>query len=409
MKRQRMNGQRGFTLIEALVSLIVVAFGMLALVGMQMSLARNADVSKQRSEAMRLAQEKMEALRSYTQIATAASAVSWNGLAGGSDTVSSYSVGTSTVGTNTTFTRTWTMGGASTDAQRAVNVAVSWTDRASGAQSYSLSSVISQVDPVKAGRLAFPLPENTNLKRPKNRNLNIPIQAIDVGNGKSAYQLPSGFAVVFSNVTGSVVEKCNTSNITSTNYNNGTANCVTYSAYILAGYVSGSVTNGASGVATMPSGLDFASVTGVDTTNGKYVVCSYGQAQDQTKSTPTTPTYISYYQYYVCVIPVATNGTWSGTVRLGGVDATKNYKVCRYQYTVNNFVTANEANVQPYAAVNQSLDNQNYYIDSASGASCTDTSTVIHQDCRSSQSPTTADLSGAPATCPLATFNAPSH
>ena len=415
MKNHLMNGQRGFTLVEALVALIIMAFGMLALAGMQMSLSRNADVSKQRSEAMRLAQDKMEALRSYTQIATGTGIVSWNGLAGGSDSVSGYTIGSSTVGTNTTYTRTWTLGGSSSDAQRAVNVAISWADRASETQSFSLSSVISQVDPVKAGKMAFPLPENTNLKRPKNRNLNIPIQAIDVGGGKSAYQLPSGFAVVFSNITGFVVEKCTTTNITYANYNDGSANCTTYNAFILAGYVSGAVTNGSSGVATMPTGINVSSITGVDTSNGKTVVCSYGQAQDQNASTSTSPVYIANYQYYVCVIPVATNGTWSGTIRLGGVGVTGNYKVCRVQYTANSFVTANEANNQPYITVNESLDNQNYYIESSNGSSCPSittssssggtVATQLHQDCRLSQVPDVTNTGNCPAT----TFNAPSR
>ena len=53
------GAQRGVTLIEALVALMVMAFGMVALVGLMSNLRRSTDVAKQRSEAMRLAQAEL--------------------------------------------------------------------------------------------------------------------------------------------------------------------------------------------------------------------------------------------------------------------------------------------------------------------------------------------------------------
>src|SRR5438093_2529904 len=52
-----MKPMAGFTLIEALIGLLVLAFGMLAIAAFQTSLTRSGDVSKQRTEATRLAQE----------------------------------------------------------------------------------------------------------------------------------------------------------------------------------------------------------------------------------------------------------------------------------------------------------------------------------------------------------------
>lgn len=422
MKVNQIRSQAGFTLIEAMVALIVLGFGMLALAGMQATLSRNADVAKQRTEAMRLAQDKMEGLRSFTGLTADATYVDWTDLGSGTDQISSYVLSGTTLGsTNTTFTRRWTLGGASTDSQRAINVSVSWTDRSGDTQSINLASVVARVDPKDAGVLAYPLPENTNLKRPKNRNLNIPIQAIPLSGGKSAYKLPAGFSIVFSDVTGYVVEKCDTTSITDTTYADASwraAHCTTYDAFILAGYVSGDsgvVTNNSSGVATMPSGVNVYGVTDWDNSNNKQISCSYGQARDQNKAADDPTGLIPNYQYYICVIPVRANGgTWSGTVRLGGVSVGSNYKVCRFQYAASEFINDNERNLQPYSNVNESLDNQNYYIRSSNDGNCPTVgvsitgvsggtvATQLHQDCRSGQSPGT----GANDACPAAAYNA---
>ena len=50
--------------------------GMLALVTLQTTISKGSGVSAQRSEALRLASEKMECLRSFTQIATGTASLS---------------------------------------------------------------------------------------------------------------------------------------------------------------------------------------------------------------------------------------------------------------------------------------------------------------------------------------------
>ncbi|MBK9136249.1 MAG: prepilin-type N-terminal cleavage/methylation domain-containing protein [Betaproteobacteria bacterium] len=61
---------RGISLIEALVAMAIMAFGMLGVVGMQATLRANADAAKQRSEATRLAEEKIEQWRSFSVLPT---------------------------------------------------------------------------------------------------------------------------------------------------------------------------------------------------------------------------------------------------------------------------------------------------------------------------------------------------
>jgi Tfp pilus assembly protein PilV len=350
---------RGFTLLEALVAMLVTAFSLVGLVGIQMTLARNADVAKQRGEATRLAQERIEAMRSYTKIDTTAGHVAWADLGNGNDSVAS----------NTTFSRTWTLGGAVGDGMRQATVTVAWVDRAGMAQDVTLSTVISRTDPADVGALGFPLPANTTLKRPKNRNLNIPVRARDLGNGRSAYQLASNFAVVFNNDTGFVEKTCDKTVTTSSDLADG---CVTYDAYVLTGYVS------KTSLSAFPSTLGVTSAGLSSDDTSRSVQCSFGDATNQ-----DTDAVIAGYKYYLCIVPVTSGGSWSGTLRLSGVST--GLRVCRMQFAPVTGLSANQRNEQPYVDVAESLDSQNYVVTGSGSCPTVDgLATTLHQDCRSS-------------------------
>jgi type IV pilus modification protein PilV len=378
MKPIGSSPQRGFTLIEALIALLIVAFGLLTLVGINLKLSSSEDVARQRAEATRLAQEKIEAFRSYTQLTSSSTTLAWSDLASGSDTISS-SAGYST---NTQFNRRWTLLGAATDPMRTMQVTVGWTDRAGNASSVAFATVISKTDPTDSGSLGVPLPANTTLKRPKSRNLNIPVPATDLGNGQSVVQLLSNFAVIFSNDSGYVVKTCTKSVTTASDLSSG---CTDANAYIVAGYISLDTTSTFPGGLIVDTGL-FTGTTGVQ--------C----AQPSAAVDQVTGGTISGYDYYLCVVSVANAGNaWAGKMRLGGLglSAGSNYLVCRFQYPASAGGTANDRNVQPYANVVGSLDNQNYVITTKS--SCPTVSslpTTLHQTCTTSNTSRLTD-------CPL--------
>ena len=369
--------QRGFTLVEALISLVVMAFGMLALSGMQVSLSRNADVAKQRTEAMRLAQARIEQMRSFSGISTGA--VNWNGL---------DAVANTTTTTNATFTVASTMGGVDADAMRTVNVAVTWVDRTGAPQAINIASVISQTDPRDPGFIGNPLPLNTPLRRPRNRNINIPIPALSLGNGTSAYQFSPTYVVIFSDVNGSVVQICNPNQANATVAQILATTCDSFNGYIVAGYANTPLL----ALATYPTGINHSAMTrNAAPTSGPYqnITCQFGQATDQNNGAT-----INFFKYYLCVVPLDAPFLWGGTVRLGGVATNSNFIVCRFQYTQTS-VTPNERNIQPYVAVNSSMDEQNYLVTTTSdssptNASCPSSMTqagvsvgVLHQNCRS--------------------------
>ena len=62
------------TLASLLVRCALLASVIFALAGMQNQISRNADFARQRTECVRLAQEKIESLRSFTGIASTTSA-----------------------------------------------------------------------------------------------------------------------------------------------------------------------------------------------------------------------------------------------------------------------------------------------------------------------------------------------
>ncbi|HET9820586.1 MAG TPA: prepilin-type N-terminal cleavage/methylation domain-containing protein [Burkholderiaceae bacterium] len=196
---------RGFTLIEALVALLVLSFGMLAIAGFQVTLTGSSDLAKQRTEATRLAQQKMESLRAFGQVDSDSGTphkVNYT-----DDVVSSTTP--ETVTTNATYSRTWTVTPSASNTEKTINVQVAWTDRLGQPQSVQLLSVISKFDPQDIGTLATG-PGGTSKRRPKNRNINIPYPAVTLSGGtQSAFTPPpGGITYVFDNASGNIVQSC---------------------------------------------------------------------------------------------------------------------------------------------------------------------------------------------------------
>lgn len=374
---------RGFSLIESLIALVIVSFGLLAIAGVHLKLSRGEDIARQRGEATRLAQEKLEELRSFTQLDAAAGVNSWGGMAGSTDTISK----SDDYHANTVFTRTWQVLDSADDAWRRVRVTVAWTDRvaetanqtANAETTLSFNTMIAKVDPFDSGALAFPQPGNTTLKRPKNRSLNIPVPATDLGDGHSAIKVTDSLYAVFSNDTGWVVRTC-AFEITQASQ---LTLCPETTAYIIAGYIS------LSGLNAFPADL---SINPMQITGATGVTCAPPTPAVNQNDPNNGP--IAGYKYYMCVVHVAASGNaWSGMVRLasaslnaGGTD----YLVCRFQYKpkADKPSVDNPNNVQPYTGVTDSLDNQNYLITTANscpavGPNGSTFQTTQHQNCRS--------------------------
>lgn len=353
---------RGFTLIEALIAMVVLAFGMLAIAGFQMNLSRSADVAKQRAEATRLAQEKIEEMRSFQRITTAVGTFAYQDLATGTDTPATT--------TNTAYTRTWTLvpppvtvppTNAVDLPQRVVAVNVTWTDRANAPQTVNLVTVIARTDPVDVGGLGVPTVENGILRRPFARNINIPVPAISIGGGRSKLQWLGASAgwLVFGDVSGDVVFKCSIDPPSDTDLTT-VAGCVQQVSYLLTGFINdGSLDN------SWPWTLTGGTIVNTGGTIAAQE-CFISGAIDQNNGST-----IVGYQFYACLVE-PTNASnppaWTGKFELLPAP-TGSQRVCRYS---GNYTNGSGF----YTAITQTLDNQNYHFRS-SGA-CP-TGTADHQ------------------------------
>jgi Tfp pilus assembly protein PilV len=208
---------RGVTLIEALVALMVMSFGMVALVGLMSNLRRSGDLGKQRTEALRIAQAELASLRAFSALEVPEAGPT-DGATYYADIASADARTTTLDDSNTSYVVTrdvssFFTGAAAAQAQ-SVRVTVSWQDRATASgddelQQVVLNSVIARADPAFGAAVSFtPPPGGT--RQPGGRHPAIPPAAQDLGDKTSAHR-PSGLSGtvwVFNNVTGIITGVC---------------------------------------------------------------------------------------------------------------------------------------------------------------------------------------------------------
>ena len=202
----------GVSLIEALVALAVMAFGMLSLVGVQATLRLNSDVSKQRAEATRIATEEIESLRQFRTLRPVNGQLnpSWDEIVSRTVEVQPGDTG------NTTFTMVRTVTDGTVDLvaglnHKLVQVQVRWQDRANTRQSVEIDAVVAGVDPVLSSLLAVPVrPSATNQRI--GRHVTIPHESVNLGNvdGRSAFKPSDQGTIVwlFNNTSGMITGRC---------------------------------------------------------------------------------------------------------------------------------------------------------------------------------------------------------
>ena len=101
---------KGFSLVEVLIALLILAVSLLALAGLMVTTTRNSSFGGHMTEASTFAQDKLEQLRVSP----------WAGVAAGNDTLQGS--------TGITYTRNWTVTPNGDGNQRWVSITINWTD-----------------------------------------------------------------------------------------------------------------------------------------------------------------------------------------------------------------------------------------------------------------------------------------
>lgn len=342
--------QHGVSLIEALVALAVVAFGMLGVAGLQASLRFNADVAKQRSEAVRLAQTVIEQGRGFSVLQTTVGKTAFADL---------QSIGAVTLvvpNTNTTYTRQVTVVDNLAQHRKSVNVDVTWPDRNGDTQSVTLTSQLHRIDPAIAGALFVPT-TGSAAQAPRGRHAAIPPGAVpQSGTGTSDFAPTgsSGLTWVFNDTTGFITKICSPA-------------CVAFDGYLLSGFVNYVVSTALIPPTPMPADAE-------NPTSSVMLMPAIGVVVDQTAPiagsvscfTQAFPTYVAYF----CAVPVDATRKWAGRSNITGltlaadlVDADKTKaRVCRYTRVRAHAGVTNAEHPLDYVDVAESLANQNFLV-----------------------------------------------
>lgn len=231
-----LGAQRGVSLIEALVSMAVMAFGMLALAGVQSTLRINADLAKQRAEATRIAEQQIETVRGFRTVGAAGPSVSeYDNLA------SAVPSQVTLPASNTTYERSMTITPQADGIHQTVMVLVVWKDRYDVERRVVLRDIITRASPTLSG-LVSALRTVTVVGQRKNRHPTIPLRAGDqIGNNESVFKPTEGGTVawVFDNTTGVISRVCVVTSTTtsSTLVQADLSSCEDANAQLLAGYV----------------------------------------------------------------------------------------------------------------------------------------------------------------------------
>lgn len=138
------KNRSGQTLIEVLVTIVIIGIGVIALLRYQNYLGYSYSLAIQRNDAIRLAEQRIEILRDYNVLPTTSGYTAYDDINSGSSV--------QTVG-NTSFTITWTVSSFTDPTYKILSVSVAWVDRNSLAQNIRLVSRVAAVEPATSATI----------------------------------------------------------------------------------------------------------------------------------------------------------------------------------------------------------------------------------------------------------------
>jgi Tfp pilus assembly protein PilE len=138
MKKYIFKHMLGQTLIEVMLTLLILGVTAVSLISFQNYLAYSNSLSRQTSEALLIATNKMETLKDFQVLNNLTGYTSYQSIATGTST---------TTGNSATYNLSWTVTAFTNPTYKNVNLTVSWTDRNNVSQSVNLTARIAGIDP----------------------------------------------------------------------------------------------------------------------------------------------------------------------------------------------------------------------------------------------------------------------
>lgn len=375
---KKMRLARGVSLIEAVVAMGVMAFGMLAVVGLQATLRGNADLSRQRAEAVRIAQESIESWRALAAVDVTAGVMDF------SEIVSDGPI--DILGTNAVFSRTRLVPAQTLSGFKTLVVNVTWADRTGTLQRVGLSTLVAAVSPDLGASLSLPL--GAAGREIKGRKNTIPPNAKNLLDGRSVFKPPQAgggtVAWVFNNTSGLITSQCTVAlaDTTDTLVAGDLVTCTSITAQLLSGYIQ------FASIAAQPDSVQAEAPTGTSLNlDVALTLTSAGHPLpgvtcfDDATADATAAGLRGVVSYY-CAILSNIDFLWAGRLRIApqlfsdttgwtiantaGVGVRK---VCRYTTLSSDTGAKNSLHPLDYttagSAAKSSLANQNYLVISA--------------------------------------------
>lgn len=137
----------GFTLVEVIIAVLILSGGILALMRFQGNMLSSSSASREHSEAVLIAQRKIEELRAYAALATTPGVPAYADIATGTDTVA---------GKTGNFQRTWTVTDNSMPSYKQLDLSLTWTTSQGVNQSIALSTDVGRVHPATGAVAILP-------------------------------------------------------------------------------------------------------------------------------------------------------------------------------------------------------------------------------------------------------------
>lgn len=348
--------QRGVTLVEALVAFFVMALGMLAAAGTQMTLRLNNDVAKQRSEAVRLAQNDLDQSRAFVTLAATEGVRSFADIV---PTAEPVPVPFATSNASYVFNRAVPQNPQFP--YRAITAQITWEDRQGNTHPVRLDTIVAGMDPALSGYLGL-APDGNPTGAGSRTNARLPPWVRDLQDGRSVFK-PAGsdtLAWIFDNRSGAIIARCvvTTGTTTQTLLPSDLTLCTTpaIAGRLISGYVRFSLQTPPSADAPLSEAFPLFPLFDFGSTNVPSVECFNDSLRELNRA-----------QYYCAVFPTQATGAWSGYLTFGPstlwrTDASP-YRLCRYTGDVDGSGTiSNDEHPLDYTNVTQNLLNQNFLV-----------------------------------------------